>query len=93
MTRMNGTPDGEEKNRRDPTVALDRGLYDRLRAAVLLVRAREQPRYTVTQAAAEAVESLIRRVEIEYNNGQPVQPDPEPLRPGVVSANSARRHP
>ncbi|MDS0140623.1 MULTISPECIES: hypothetical protein [unclassified Amycolatopsis] len=81
-------PDPAKKSR-DPTVGIDRDLYDRLKGAVLLMRGRGDGRYTVTRAVGEAVEALITRIETEYNNGEPVQPDHSPLPPGAPPGRTA----
>ncbi|GAB2454372.1 hypothetical protein [Nocardia tengchongensis] len=69
--------------RRDPTVAIRRELYDRLKAALQLINAAVPGRdLRMTDLIYEAVVEKLARIEQMYNNGQAITGETKPLRRG-----------
>ncbi len=70
------------KRPRPSSVSIDHGRHGLIRAAVRLVRKRTGRHLTVRQLVADAVDSWIRQIERDYNDGRPLDPDTTPMPPG-----------
>lgn len=64
---------------------IDADLHARARAAVRMVKASGEQRYSLAQFFREAITAQLRVIAEDYNGGRPIAPDSEPLRPGRVS--------
>lgn len=69
--------------RRDPTVAIRRDVYNRLRAALRLINAAVPGRdLRMTDLVDEALAEKLALIEQTYNDGQTITGDTKPLRRG-----------
>lgn len=63
-------------------VNIPRDLHLRARAAVRIVRRVTGRSYTIAQFLIEAIMAQLAVIARDYNNGQEIYPDTEPLDPG-----------
>lgn len=75
------------------TLAVDLERHALARAAVGRVCEVTGQKYTIRQFTREAVDRKLREIWDDYNDGQPVPPDYEPLptHPNISAPRSSRR--
>ena len=67
---------------RPSTINIPRDLHAYIRATVRLVREKTGRHYSLAQFVREAFNGHLRELWNTFNDGKPVIPDEQPLKPG-----------